>query len=281
MDLRPRALLGRLHDLADRIDPDGRPSDDDEKQELDTASDEADSEPDPAATSTDSVPDTEDDASVRGSRLPNWWEPNKGELVDVTKEERPAPRPAPAKDREPCDHPNPHAVHARLTGELVAYWCEDCETQLEVLEEEDEESTDGDQVPAKLRDRWRRRGSGTTIYQRPAYYDDKPAPKQSLIQWWLSIDAPTRWLAYNGVALGSGFYLGVPQFFQAETAYLVHAYGSWTDWHVFPWYGVAVGIWMLDHRTRGWFPPFALAARVPLISMIVGCLLYGSTDLVL
>lgn len=282
MDLRPRALLGRLSD------PDGQQScEDDEQTAVDTAPDSADTEPDTALRSADTVPDAEDsrpDEPVRGGgRLPAWWEP-KGDLTDVDKEALP-PVPAPRRtDEEPCEHPNPHAVHARPTGELVAYWCEDCATQLEVPYEADggeEGGEEGDEVPAKLRERWRRRGSAARIYQRPTYCDNKPAPKQSLIQWWLGLDAPTRWLLYNGTALGAGFYLGVPQFCKAETAYLVDTYGSWTDWHVVIWYGVALAIWALDHRTRGWFPPFALAARVPLVSMVIGTLLYGSTDLAL
>ncbi|MEV6565907.1 hypothetical protein [Streptomyces kronopolitis] len=290
MDLRPRALLARLNDLADRIDPDGqKPHETDDQAPTDATPDNADTQPDTAPSSADTVLDTEDsrpdEPGRGGGRLPNWWEQQKGALTDVDKEDLPsvpAPHRAPQNDEGPCEHPNPHEVHAQPTGELVAYWCEECETQLEALsEEEAEDGDDGGEVPAKLRDRWRGRGSAARIYQRPTYYDNKPAPKQSLIQWWLGLDAPTRWLAYNGTALGAGFYLGVPQFFQAETAYLVHTYGSWTDWHVCIWYGVAAGVWAGDHRMRGWLPPFALAARVPVVSMVIGCLLYGSTGLVL
>ncbi|MDN3056887.1 hypothetical protein PH213_20495 [Streptomyces sp. SRF1] len=293
MDLRPRALLGRLNDLADRIDPDGQqPGKNDEKPAPNTAPDNADTVPskeaDTAPVSTDAEDEQPSKPTHGGARLPNWWEP-KGDLTDTKKNNPPvtAAHRTPAEDtedKEPCVHPNPHAVHARPTGELVAYWCENCETQLEVLPEEDgdeEAGEDGDQVPARLRDRWRRSNSATRIYQRPTYWDTKPAPRQNLIGWWLGLSAPTRWLVYNGTALGVGAYLGVPQFFTAETAYLVHTYGSWSDWHVCIWYGVAMGVWAIDARTRGWFPLFALGARVPLVSMVVGCLLYGSTDLTL
>ena len=70
--------------------------------------------------------------------------------------------------------------------------------------------------------------------------------------------------------------MGVPQFFTHETAYLVHTYGSWTSFYVVIWYGVAAGIWVIDHRTRDWLPPFALLGRMPLVSLVVGVLLYGN-----
>ncbi|WP_433856707.1 hypothetical protein [Streptomyces kronopolitis] len=268
MDLRPRSILGHLSTLADRIDPDHAPEDDDAGTSG-TVPDTADTDP----TSTGTGPGA--------SRLPDWWMLNKPHLGEdgATKDGGGEATPG-----QPCEHPNPHAVHARPTGELVAYWCAECETQLEVPEPQDgddEEAEDGDTVPSRIRKQWRGKGSGSRIYRRPAYLDNRPAPKQSLIQWYVGMDTPTRWLLYNGAALGIGFYFGIPQFFTSETAYLVHTYGSWTDWHVFLWYGVAVAIWSLDHRTRSWFPLFALAGRIPLISMVVGSLLYGSTGLVL
>ncbi|MFE0765408.1 hypothetical protein [Streptomyces smyrnaeus] len=280
MDLRPRSILGRLGDLADRIDPDREPKDDD--GQTDTAPDTEDTD---APASADTVPDRRPGAP----RLPDWWAGKKPLSPDEPDSSTPRTFPAAKEDdggevasKEDCEHSNPHAVHAQPTGELVAYWCAECETQLEVPDAEDgegEDTEDGDPVPSKFRKHWRRKGSGSRIYRRPAYLDSRPAPKQSLIQWWVGMDAPTRWLLYNGTALGIGFYFGVPQFFTAETAYLVHTYGSWTDWHVCIWYGVAVAVWALDARTRSWFPLFALAGRIPLISMVFGSLLYGSTDL--
>ena len=70
--------------------------------------------------------------------------------------------------------------------------------------------------------------------------------------------------------------MGIPQFFTAEVAYLAASYDSWTDFHVCVWYGVALGVWMCDHHARNWWPLFAWAARVPLVSMIIGALLYGT-----
>ncbi|MGW3691901.1 hypothetical protein [Streptomyces sp. NPDC005125] len=179
--------------------------------------------------------------------------------------------------------PHPHAVHASLTGELVVYWCEDCETQLPVpdgMEDDDEEDEEGgeedvDKVPARIRRGWSMRGSGKRVYSRPTYNRGK-SPKNSLIEAWTGMRPLTRHGLYKGGALALGFSLGVPQFFTAETAYLAATYDSWTDFYVCIWYSVAVAIWMFDQRTRNWLPPVALAARVPLVSMIVGVLLYGT-----
>ncbi|WP_202234470.1 hypothetical protein [Actinacidiphila reveromycinica] len=229
-----------------------------------------------------------------GGRLPAWWEPKK----DIPATPAPGgikwingvPHHVPAPKPKECEHPNPHAVHARPTGKLVAYWCEDCETQLDVPEDYDELSDledqdaddDGDEdgeVPASIRRRWSLRGSGKKTYTRPTYGPSTPEAKQSLVGWWTGRSAQSRWLLYNGVALGAGFALGVPQFFTDEVAYLVATYDSWTAFYVVVWYGVALGIWMWDFRTRNWLPPFALAARIPLISMVVGALLYGTPSL--
>ncbi|MGW1711092.1 hypothetical protein ACWCP8_37990 [Streptomyces sp. NPDC002206] len=250
MDLRPRALIRRLNSAATPAEPD-------DTDETSTA---------PAAT----IPVQ----PVRGGgRLPNWCEP-KRDVVDLDDVAKDAP------EEEPCEHPHPHAVHASLTGELVAYWCEDCETPLPVpdgMEDDDEEDGEEgvDKVPARIRRGWSMRGSGKRVYSRPTYNRGK-SPKNSLIEAWTGMRPLTRHGLYKGGALALGFSLGVPQFFTAETAYLAATYDSWTDFYVCIWYGVAVAIWMFDQRTRNWLPPVALAARVPLVSVIVGVLLYGT-----
>ncbi|WP_327421852.1 hypothetical protein OG763_15050 [Streptomyces sp. NBC_01230] len=253
MDLRPRALIQRLNSSTTVTEPDD--------------TDEA---------GTDPVVTIPAQPVRGGGRLPNWWEP-KRDVVDLDKQ-------APAE--EPCERPHPHAVHASLTGQLVPYWCEDCDTQLPVPEdmeddeyeeeEEDEEGEKGgDKVPARVRRGWNMRGSGERVYSRPTYNRGKP-PKRSLVEAWSGLSPLTRHGLYNGSALALGFSLGVPQFFTAETAYLAATYASWTDFYVCVWYGVAIAIWMFDQRTRNWLPLLALAARVLLVSVIVGVLLYGT-----
>lgn len=287
---------------------------------------EADQAPEPETPPVpDEPPTIPAQPASGGGRLPAWWEPKKdigasaspagesckhpnprtfrldtGERVpfwcpDCATELHPevpdAPRPAapraPASaPAEACEHPDPHEVRAKPTGTLVAYWCADCETQLDVpadydeledIEKEDGEGNDedGGTVPTSIRQRWSIRGHGKT-YSRPVYGKDSTAQKKSLIDAWTGMPKKTRHLLYNGTALAAGYYLGVPQFFTDEVAYLVTAYGSWTDFYVCIWYGVAVGIWVLDFRTRGWFPVFSWATRIPLVSMIVGVLLYGN-----
>jgi hypothetical protein len=230
--------------------------------------------------------------------VPYWWEQDK-EL------RAPAP-PAPddsvtwiggVPHYKTCAHPSPHEVRSSVTNQLLAFWCAACATQLPVPDdydelkdvteeepgEEDKEGAEGpedggpaDKVPPSIRRRWGLKGSGATGYTRPVYGKTPDERRKSLIEAWTGMSRKTRHLLYNGAALGAGFYLGVPQFFTAEVAYLVKTYDSWTDFYVCVWYGVAVAIWALDYRTRNWFPLFALATRVPLVSMIVGVLLYGT-----
>ncbi|MFC7791353.1 hypothetical protein [Streptomyces cinereoruber] len=252
------------------------------------------------------------EAGTGGHRMPNWWEHGKDALAprtvpaptvtDGVKWIGRVPHHVPAASL--CSHPAPHAVRAQPTNELVAFWCEDCATQLEVPEGYDElaavteapestgedpektEEDDGGEegrrgialVPAAIRARWN--GTyGARIYSRPAYRSG-PAPKLSLVQIWGRTSPKTRHLLYNGTALGIGAWFGIPQWFTAEVAYLDATYDSWTEPYVCLWYGIAVGIWAIDHRTGRWLPPFALIGRIPLVSMIVGVLLYGTPALV-
>ncbi|MGW6416319.1 hypothetical protein [Streptomyces sp. NPDC055055] len=226
-----------------------------------------------------------------GEVVPHWCPDCKTDLtpglqdVPVSKA-KPSPA-APARPAGgPCEHPEPHEVRSTVTGQLIAFWCADCETQLEVPEDYDEDGDGedgdggeaGDKVPPSIRQRWGRgvRGAGSKSYSRPVYGKDSAARKKSLVEAWTGMPQKTRHLLYNGTALGAGFYLGVPQFWTEEVAYLVATYDSWTAFYVCIWYGVAAALILLDHRTRTWFPLFSWATRIPTVSMIVGALLYGT-----
>ncbi|MEC3995203.1 hypothetical protein VSR01_17340 [Actinacidiphila sp. DG2A-62] len=316
MDLRPRTLLQRL---TDAVTPDeaAEPDEDQAQPEPEPAPAEPESAPTvPVAAAVPAQPAplrpgdrapawwepkpviagpvcTHPNPSTfqlgeTGEQVPFWCPDCKEELYPDVPAASPAPAPATAR-KGSCEHPNPHAVRSQPTGQLVAYWCADCETQLPVPDDYDEledvkdadveQDGDGGEVPAAIRRRWSVRGSGEKTYARPGYLKSKPAPKQSLVDWWISRSSQSRWLLYNGTALAGGFALGVPQFFTAEVAYLVHTYHSWMAFYVVIWYGVAIGVWAWDHKTRRWLPPFALAARIPMVSMVVGSLLYGTPHL--
>lgn len=219
------------------------------------------------------------DPAPDGHRIPPWWE-----------------QPKPLRPGA-CQHPRPHAVRAQGTGQLVAYWCADCSSQLDVpwsYDELDEVTAGpvdgggegdavggGDEVPATIRARWNARwrpnisgtGEKKRKYSRPTY---PSTPRQSLIGWWKARSAESQWLLYNGAALGVGYVCGLPQFVTEETAYLVHTYDSWTAPYVVIWYGVAAAVWFADAHTRTWLPPFAWLGRVPWVSLVVGVLLYGN-----
>ncbi|MFC8463393.1 hypothetical protein [Streptomyces sp. NPDC057250] len=226
-------------------------------------------------------------------RVPHWRDPVK----DLTL-------------TGPCKHPKPYTFRMG-DGRVIPHWCPDCKNDLtpaapavkaeedkpadgapEELpgvskdddepggeaedDEEDGEEEDGPSV--SLRERWKRGVQGTAgrSYSRPVYGKTTDEQKKSLLDVWNGRSQKSRHLLYNGAALAGGWYLGVPQFFTEEVAYLVATYDSWTHPYVCVWYGVAVGVWVLDYRTRNWFPAFAVVTRVPLISMIVGVLLYGT-----
>lgn len=208
-------------------------------------------------TAADSTPDTPAPAEpIRGgARLPHWREPKKPLTLD-----------APA-DPEPSRRTATTVVDDELP--------DDTDEDLDDADEQDDQ--EGDE--GKQRRRFGRRSGARRIYARPTYLDNRPSPKQSVLQWWLGISAPARWGLYNGTAAAAGFALHVVQFFHAETAYLVAQHHSWTNPYVCIWYGVAAGLWVFDYKTRAFWPLFALAARIPLVSAVVGVLLYGSTDL--
>jgi hypothetical protein len=220
-------------------------------------------EPEPAMVRAPrTVPASEPPPLRPGDRAPAWWEP-KPVIVGpdyAPAEEAPGPKPLPAVEKTDDDQGDDEPEDVEDTGD----------------KEESKETEDGEETETARR--WGLRGSGDRQYTRPTF-STRTQSKSSLAEWWTGRSPRSRWLLYNGTALAAGFALGVPQWFTAETAYLDATYDSWTEFYVCVWYGVAVAIWMFDHKSRRWFPPFALVARIPLISMVVGVLLHGSPDL--
>lgn len=122
------------------------------------------------------------------------------------------------------------------------------------------------------------RGTG----KRPAYREPHPPLRQALrqapVEWWRTMPARNKWALYNGTAVACGWALHAPQWVTAETAYLVTTYHSWTDIHVYTWYCIAALAWAVDYQARGWHWLLALPARIPLASIVVGVLLYGTPN---
>ncbi|WNI20365.1 hypothetical protein [Actinacidiphila sp. ITFR-21] len=308
MDLRPSRLLQRLQDAA-------RPAEDEDPSGEAPAEDRAfrvrdvfqvrrpaDPEPEPEAAAPavppvpaepPAVPPARKGREVTGGghHVPNWWDQDKTLRVstdpagtDKVKWINGVPH------YTVCAHPAPHEVRNSVTGQLLAFWCAACETQLPVPDdydelqdvteedaEEGEEDAEGDDtVPPAIRRRWSVKGSGKTTYGRPVYAKSSDERKKSLHEAWTGRSKKQRHLFYNGAALGLGFAVGAPQFFTAEVAHLVTTYHSWTAPYVFVWYFAAGSIWALDYKARDWLPPLAFLARVPLVSMIIGALLYGT-----
>ncbi|MFI0827232.1 hypothetical protein ACH4Q7_22565 [Streptomyces roseolus] len=203
-----------------------------------------------------------------GEVVPHWCPDCDTDLTTGL----PAAKPPAAKP--PMAAPKPIAVSKEDADEDDV---EDQDDEDAQSDEERETEEAGEEPCPSIRQRLGHgiRGGGGS-YSRPSYGQPAAARKKTLLDALTKMAPRTRHLIYNGSALGVGFYMGVPQFVTAEVAYLVATYDSWTDFYVCLWYAAAVGVWLLDHRSRRWFPIFAWLTRIPLVSMIVGVLLYGT-----
>jgi hypothetical protein len=184
--------------------------------------------------------------------------------------------PAPTDPTKPARTPRiPHwrkGPQPDLTEDALDEGPED-----EEPEDEGEYEEDSDDEPETPRRRWDPRGAGA--HTRPRYREPRHTPRQTPVEWWRHMPARNRWALYNSTALAAGFALHLPQLATAQTAYLVDTYHSWTDVHVYTWYLVTALIWACDHTTRRWHWALALPCRIPLISIVVGVLLYGTTEI--
>ncbi|MFE9391684.1 hypothetical protein [Streptomyces sp. NPDC006784] len=154
-----------------------------------------------------------------------------------------------------CTHPQPHPVHAQPTNELVAYWCADCGTQLD--------------VPEPAREPRRRL---------PAIKTGAVDQRAEQVRQHLHVEHRTWVLLYNGSAAGLGWAFG-----------LVDLFGGWItgcgrDYSVTTALLLGSGIvvllgQVLDRRTRGWWGPLPWICRAPLASAVLALGLYAPASL--
>lgn len=203
---------------------------------------------------------------ARGSLIPRWQDGPQHDLTadepepDVDPEPEPVEAAVPPTQDDVEDEPREVVRKAKPKRRTKA----PDPAPVAVDDQADEEAE-----PPR---RWDPRGNGK--HNRLTYWETPP--KQSAITAWHSISRPTRWLAYNGVALAGGWYLGLPQWVTAQTAYLVSVHHTWADPMYAIWGACVVGLMQLDCQTRIWWPPLALVTRVPMASVVAGVLLYGN-----
>lgn len=107
-------------------------------------------------------------------------------------------------------------------------------------------------------------------YRRPAQH----APRQSLLDAWDNVPPRLRWLAYHATAAGTGWALGWVDWGTDTAAW--YAAGHWSSPSGFVLYGLGACALALYRRARWWAWPFAWAAAIPVSSVVLGALLYGT-----
>lgn len=106
-------------------------------------------------------------------------------------------------------------------------------------------------------------------------WDSRPdAPRQSLLEAWDRVPYRLRWLAYHATASAAGWRFGWVTWSTKTAAW--YAAGHWTSAQAFVLYGLGTCAIALYRRSRGWARPVAWAAAIPVSSVVVGVLLYGT-----
>lgn len=110
---------------------------------------------------------------------------------------------------------------------------------------------------------------------RPAPRGEQQAdPRQSLLDAWDRTPHRVRWLAHHATAAFPGWWLGWVGWGTDTAAW--YAAGHWVSPSGFVLYGLGGCLLALYRRSRAWAWPFAWAAAVPVSSVVVGVLLYGT-----
>lgn len=99
-------------------------------------------------------------------------------------------------------------------------------------------------------------------------------PRQSLLDAWDRTPRRVRWLAHHATAAVPGWWLGWIDWGTDTAAW--YAAGHWASPSGLVLYGLGGCLLALYRRARAWAWPFAWAAAVPVSSVVVGVLLYGT-----
>lgn len=121
------------------------------------------------------------------------------------------------------------------------------------------------------RGRPRRRNSATP---RSAWDTQPHDPRQSLIEAWDRIPYRLKWLAYHLAAAYAGLRLGIVTWSSNTAAWF--AAGHWTSSSAWVLYVLGALVAALYRRSRPWAWPVAWLAAIPVSSVVIGLLLYGT-----
>jgi hypothetical protein len=99
-------------------------------------------------------------------------------------------------------------------------------------------------------------------------------PRQSLAEAWDRVPPRLRWLALHATAAAAGWRFGIVDWGTDTAAW--YAAGHWTAPSAWVLYVLGGGLLALYRRSRGWAWPVAWAATIPVSSIAVGMLLYGT-----
>lgn len=99
-------------------------------------------------------------------------------------------------------------------------------------------------------------------------------PRQSLLDAWDRTPRRIRWLARHATAAVPGWWLGWVDWGTDTAAW--YAAGHWTSSSAFVLYGLGGVVLALYRRSRAWAWPAAWAATIPVSSVVLGVLLYGT-----
>lgn len=104
--------------------------------------------------------------------------------------------------------------------------------------------------------------------------EERDEARQSLIDAWNNIPTRVRWLIRHATAAAAGWPLGWVGWGTDTAAW--YAAGHWVSPSAFVLYGLGGCVLSLYRRARTWAWPLAWAAAVPVSSIALGVLLYGT-----